>query len=140
MSGTLVHGSLNGWQATDALITNLAKIRSLRVISRTSVMQYKNAVKSLPEIARELNVDAVLEGSVLRSGDRVRIVAQLIHAVTDDHIWAESYERELRDVLALQGDLARSIAQRIRVELTRNASRPGNRNWFSLAYLQSDTA
>ena len=87
---------------TDALITVLTKIEALKVISRTSTMLYKGTNKPLPEIARELNVDAVVEGSVLRAGDRVRITAQLIHAETDQHLWAESYERELRDILALQ--------------------------------------
>src|ERR1700736_6045943 len=79
---------------TEALITDLAKINALRVISRTSVMQYKGVQRPLPQIARELNVDAVVEGSVLRSGKRVRITAQLIHAATDQHLWAESYERD----------------------------------------------
>jgi TolB-like protein/DNA-binding winged helix-turn-helix (wHTH) protein/Flp pilus assembly protein TadD len=102
---------------TDALITNLAQVRSLRVISRTSVMQYKRANKSLPRIAEELDVDAVVEGTVTRSGDRVRVTVQLIHAPTDRHLWARSYERELRDVLALQGELAGAIAQAIQVKL-----------------------
>src|SRR5439155_7709055 len=91
---------------SDALITKLAQVRALRVISRTSVMQYKRANKSLPRIAEELDVDAVVEGTVTRSGARVRVTAQLIHAPTDRHLWARSYERELRDVLALQGELA----------------------------------
>jgi TolB-like protein/DNA-binding winged helix-turn-helix (wHTH) protein/Flp pilus assembly protein TadD len=102
---------------TDALITNLAQVRALRVISRTSVMQYKRANKSLPGIAEELGVDAVVEGTVARSGDRVRVTAQLIHGPTDRHLWARSYERELRDVLALQGELAGAIAQAIQVKL-----------------------
>jgi TolB-like protein/DNA-binding winged helix-turn-helix (wHTH) protein len=97
---------------TDALITNLAQVRALRVISRTSVMQYKRANKSLPRIAEELDVDAVVEGTVARSGDRVRVTAQLIHAPTDRHLWARSYEHELRDVLALQGELAGEGAER----------------------------
>jgi TolB-like protein/DNA-binding winged helix-turn-helix (wHTH) protein len=84
---------------TDELITDLAKIASMRVISRGSIIRYKGSKKPLPEIARELNVDAVVEGTVLRSGDRVRITAQLIHAQSDRHLWAESYERDLRDVL-----------------------------------------
>ncbi|HEX2713155.1 MAG TPA: serine/threonine-protein kinase, partial [Candidatus Acidoferrales bacterium] len=91
---------------TEALITDLAKIKALRVISRTSAMQYKGVRRPLPEIARELNVDAVVEGSVLRSGGRVRITAQLIHAATDQHLWAESYERDFRDVLSLQREVA----------------------------------
>ncbi len=103
---------------TEALILDLAKIGSIKVISRTSVMRYKATTKSLPEIARELNVDAVVEGSVLRVGDRVRITAQLIHAATDEHLWAESYDRDLRDVLRLQSEVARTIAQQIKVTLT----------------------
>ena len=103
---------------TEALISDLAKIGGLKVISRTSVMRYKATTKSLPEIAKELNVDAVVEGSVLRVGERVRITAQLIHAVTDEHLWAESYDRDLRDVLSLHGELARTIAQEIKVTLT----------------------
>ena len=103
---------------TDALITTLAQIGVLRVISRTSVMQYKGARKPLPEIARELKVDAVIEGTVVRSGNRVRIAAQLIHAATDTHLWAKSYESDLRDILALQSDVARTIAQEIQIKLT----------------------
>ncbi|MBZ5514763.1 MAG: protein kinase [Acidobacteriia bacterium] len=103
---------------TDELITNLSKLSALRVISRTSVMQYKGVKKPLPQIARELNVDAVVEGSVLRSGDRVRITAQLLHAPTDRHLWAESYERNLRDVLALQSEVAQAIVREIRIKLT----------------------
>ena len=87
---------------TDELITDLAHISALRVISRTSVMAYKHARKPLPEIARELSVDAVVEGTVLRSGEQVRITAQLIQAPADKHLWAESYEGNLRDTLALQ--------------------------------------
>jgi len=103
---------------TEALITELAKISAPRVISRPSVMQYKGAHKALPEIARELNVDAVLAGSALRSGERVRITVQLIHVVTDRNLWADSYERDLRDVLALQREVARQIASEIRIKLT----------------------
>ncbi len=103
---------------TEALISDLAKIKNLKVISRTSVMRYKATPKSLPEIAKELNVDAVVEGSVLRVGERVRITAQLIHAGTDKHLWAESYDRDLRDVLGLHSELARTIAQQIKVTLT----------------------
>jgi TolB-like protein/Flp pilus assembly protein TadD len=103
---------------TEALITSLAKIKALRVISRTSAMQYKGAPKSLPQIARELNVDAVIEGSVLRSGERVRINAQLIHATSDQHLWAESYERDFRDILSLQSEIARQIANQVRIILT----------------------
>jgi class 3 adenylate cyclase/TolB-like protein/Tfp pilus assembly protein PilF len=103
---------------TEALILGVAKIRSLRVTSRTSVMSYKGARKPLPEIARELNVDAIVEGSVLRAGDRVRIAAQLIHGRTDQHLWSESYERDLSDVLSLQGELAQAIAREIDLKLT----------------------
>ncbi len=103
---------------TEALITGLSKIGALRVISRTSVMQYKGVKKPLPLIAKELNVDAVVEGSVQRSGDHVRITAELIGAQTDTHLWAESYDRDLRDILALQDDVARAIANQIKVKLT----------------------
>jgi TolB-like protein/DNA-binding winged helix-turn-helix (wHTH) protein/Tfp pilus assembly protein PilF len=103
---------------TDELITDLAQISALRVISRTSVMAYKGARKPLPEIARELNVDAVVEGTVQRSGDRVRITAQLIQAPDDKHLWAESYEGNLHDSLALQEKVASAIAARIKIELT----------------------
>ena len=103
---------------TDELITDLAQISALRVISRTSVMVYKGARKPLPQIARELNVDAVVEGTVLRSGDQVRITAQLIEAATDKHLWSQSYEGELRDTLALQNRVASAIADQIRINLT----------------------
>lgn len=103
---------------TDALITDLSRIGALRVISRTSSMHYKGARKSLPQIARELNVDGVVEGTVTRSGNRVRITAQLLHAGTDQHLWAETYERDLSDVLKLQGEMARTIAQQVRIRLT----------------------
>ena len=103
---------------TDALITDLAKIAALRVISRPSVMQYKGARRPLPEIGRELKVDAVLTGSVVRSGDRVRIAVQMFQVATDRNLWADSYERDLRDVLALQKDLTRDIVGEIRVKLT----------------------
>jgi TolB-like protein/DNA-binding winged helix-turn-helix (wHTH) protein/Flp pilus assembly protein TadD len=103
---------------TDELITELGQISELRVISRTSAMTYKGAHKSLPEIARDLNVDAVIEGAVARSGNRVRITAQLIQAATDKHLWARSYDGELGDSLALQKQVARAIAAEIRIELT----------------------
>jgi TolB-like protein/Flp pilus assembly protein TadD len=103
---------------TETLITSLAKIRALRVISRTSAMQYKGVRKSLPQIARELNVDAVIEGSVLREGERVRITTQLIHAAIDQHLWAESYERDFRDILSLQSEIARQVASKIKVIIT----------------------
>jgi serine/threonine protein kinase/tetratricopeptide (TPR) repeat protein len=103
---------------TDALIANLAKIRALRVISRTSVMRFKGTTTPLPEIAAELGVDAVVEGSVVRSGDRVRVTAQLIEAATDQHLWAENYERDMTDILSLQSEVARAIAREIQVALT----------------------
>jgi TolB-like protein/DNA-binding winged helix-turn-helix (wHTH) protein/Tfp pilus assembly protein PilF len=103
---------------TDQLITDLAQVGSLRVISRTSVMRYKGTKKSLPEIARELNVDAIVEGSVIRSGQQVRITAQLLEAPTDHHLWAETYDRNLGDVLKLQGEVAKAIAQQVRAQLT----------------------
>jgi len=102
---------------TDELISDLGQISALRVISRTSVMPYKRARKSLPQIARELSVDAVVEGTVLRSGDQVRITAQLIEASTDKHLWSQSYEGELRDTLALQNKVARAIAEQIRINV-----------------------
>jgi TolB-like protein/DNA-binding winged helix-turn-helix (wHTH) protein/Flp pilus assembly protein TadD len=102
---------------TDELISDLGQISALRVISRTSVMGYKRTRKPLPQIARELNVDAVIEGTVLRSGDQVRITAQLIEASADKHLWSQSYEGELRDTLALQKKVAKAIADEIRVNL-----------------------
>lgn len=103
---------------TDELIAHLAKIRSLRVISRTSSMEYKGTHKTLSEIARNLNVDAVVEGTVLRSGDRVRITAELVQVSTDRHLWAETYESQLGDVLALQSRVASAIVNEIRINLT----------------------
>ncbi len=103
---------------TDALIGDLAKIRKLRVISRTSSMHYKGTRKSLPEIARELKVDAVVEGTVQRSGDRVRIRAQLIHALTDQHLWVDTYERDMREVFELQSEIALAIARQVQTKLT----------------------
>lgn len=105
---------------TDQLITDLAKVGSLRVISRTSVMRYKGTKKALPAIARELNVDAIVEGSVIRSGPRVRVTAQLIRASTDQHLWAETYDRDLGDILMLQGEVADAIAKQVRAQLTPN--------------------
>ena len=102
---------------TDELISDLGQISALRVISRTSMMAYKHTRKSLPQIARELNVDAVVEGTVLRSGDQVRITAQLIEGSTDRHVWSQSYQGELRDTLALQNDVARAIADQIRINV-----------------------
>jgi TolB-like protein/DNA-binding winged helix-turn-helix (wHTH) protein/Tfp pilus assembly protein PilF len=103
---------------TDELITDLARIGALRVISRTSVMPYKGARKPLPVVARELNVDAIVEGTVLRSGDQVRITAQLIEASADKHLWAQSYEGDVRNTLSLQKKVAAAIANQIRIELT----------------------
>jgi adenylate cyclase len=103
---------------TEALITTLAKIGALRIVSRTSAMRYKGVQRPLREIAQELRVDGIIEGAVLRSGDRVRISAQLLDAHTDTHLWAESYDRDLRDVLALQSEVAQAIAREIRVKLT----------------------
>ena len=103
---------------TDALITHLAKIAALRVVSRTSVLQYEHVRGPLPEIARQLNVDAIVEGSVARSGNRVRISAQLVHGSTDRHVWAEEYERDITDVLLLQAEVAAAIARQIQVKLT----------------------
>jgi len=103
---------------TDALIGDLARIGELRVISRTSSMHYKGTKKSLPEIAGELKVDGVVEGTVQRSGERVRIRVQLIHAATDWHLWAETYERDVRDVLDLQSEIARAIAREVQIKTT----------------------
>lgn len=103
---------------TEELITELSRIHALNVISRTSVMPYKQSKKSLPEIARELHVDAIVEGSIVRSGDRVRVTAQLIHAAKDNNIWAQAYDRDLRDVLTLQSAVATAIAQEIRVRVS----------------------
>jgi TolB-like protein/Tfp pilus assembly protein PilF len=103
---------------TAELITELAKIGSLRVISRTSSMRYKRARKSLADIARELNIDAVVEGEVLKTERRVRITAQLIEAATDRHLWAETYDRDLRDAVELQGEVTQSIATAIRTKVT----------------------
>ena len=105
-------------EMTDALITQLSKTGSLRVTSRTSAMLYKGTHKSLPEIAKEMNVDGVIEGSVTRSGNRVRIAIELIRARTDQHLWAETYERDLGDVLRLQAEVAQAVAQQIRIQLT----------------------
>jgi hypothetical protein len=102
---------------TDELITHLAKLGSLKVISRTSVMQYKGARRPLPEIARALNVEAIVEGSIVLSGNRVRVTVQLIRASDDQHLWAEEYDRELGDVIGLQWQIAGMIAQQVAVNL-----------------------
>ena len=103
---------------TEALIADLAKLEGLRVISRTSMMRYKSARKPLSEIARELDVEAVMEGSVIRSGDQVRITAQLIHAPSERHIWGDTYERKFADILLLQREVARSVAAQIGLQIT----------------------
>ena len=97
---------------TEALIAGLAKVRALRVTSRTSVMQYKGTRKPLPDIAHELDVDAIVEGSVQRFGERVKITARLIHMPTERHLWTETYERDLGDILALQSEIARAVDPR----------------------------
>jgi len=103
---------------TDEVTSELAQIGGLRVTSRTSTMQFKDAKKSIPQIGKELNVDAVLQGSVAHSGNRVRVIAQLIEVQSDRHLWAKTYERELQDVLTMQDELARDIAAEIRIKLT----------------------
>ena len=103
---------------TDELTTDLAQIGSLRVISRTSAMQFKGSKETLPQIGRDLQVDAVVEGTVARAESRVRITAQLIEASSDHHLWAKSYERDSKDVLVLQDEIARDITEQIRVKLT----------------------
>jgi TolB-like protein/DNA-binding winged helix-turn-helix (wHTH) protein len=107
---------------TDELITDLAQIRELKVVSKTSIMQYKGTRTPLPQIGRDLGVDAVVEGSVLRSGDRVRITAQLIRTATDRHIWAETYDGDLRDVLSLQARVAEAITNQVKLNLTAEQS------------------
>jgi TolB-like protein len=103
---------------TEALIGRLANIQDLRVISHTSVMRFRNTQVSIPEIARTLGVDAVVEGSVIREGDRIRVTAQLIRGSTDQHFWSETYDREMRDALTLESDLAQSIAEKVAVTVT----------------------
>ena len=102
---------------TDELITDLAKSSGLRVISRTSVMHYKRTTLPLSQIGKQLNVDAVVEGSVARSGERIRTTAQLLEISTDRHLWADSYERDMHDVLQLQDDLAQAIADQVEAKL-----------------------
>jgi TolB-like protein/DNA-binding winged helix-turn-helix (wHTH) protein/Tfp pilus assembly protein PilF len=103
---------------TDALITDLAQIGSLKVISRTSTIQYKQTKKTLPEIARELNVDGIIEGTVQRSGDHVRITAQLIYGPGDKHVWANSYERDMRDIFTLEREVTSDVANQVQARLT----------------------
>jgi TolB-like protein/DNA-binding winged helix-turn-helix (wHTH) protein/Tfp pilus assembly protein PilF len=126
---------------TDALITDLAQMGSVRVISRTSSMQYAQTKKSLPEIARELHVEGIIEGTVQRSGDRVRITAQLIYGPSDKHLWANSYERDMRDVFALERDVTEDIARQVQAKFTTQnhaaPSQPRPTNPTALeAYLQ----
>jgi len=126
---------------TESLIANLGKIGALQVRSRTSIMQYKDAKKPLSEIARELNVDAVVEGSVMRMGEQVRITAQLIHAPTDTHLWADSYERDMHDILTLFSEMAQTIASQVEITVTPDqeallgVSRPVNPETYE-AYLK----
>jgi tetratricopeptide (TPR) repeat protein len=103
---------------TEALITELGNISALRLISHQSVMQYKGTKKSVPQIARELNVEVIVEGSIIRAGDQVRITVQLIDGRTDRHLWADSYQREMRGILSLQNDVAKAIATEVKVKLT----------------------
>jgi TolB-like protein/DNA-binding winged helix-turn-helix (wHTH) protein/lipopolysaccharide biosynthesis regulator YciM len=103
---------------TETLISGLARVGALRVISRTSVMQYKGAQKQVPEIGRELNVDAIIEGSVQRSGDRVKIDVKMVDAQNDHYIWSETYDRQLSDILSLQNEIARAVTQAVQVKLT----------------------
>src|SRR5262249_2940686 len=103
---------------TEALISSLARIRALRVVSRTSVMRFKGCQGAVSEMSAALNVEAVLEGLVPRTGDRVKISIQLIYAPTDTHLWAREYERELTDVLKLEGEVARAVAGEIQIQVT----------------------
>src|SRR5262249_44363638 len=103
---------------TEELIAELGQVSSLRVISRTSVMTYKGTSKTVPVIARELHVDGILEGSIEREGNKVRIIIQLIDSRTDEHIWAHSYERDMTSAMELQSEVARAVTDQIRIELT----------------------
>src|SRR5580658_17324 len=103
---------------TDALIGRLSSIHDLRVISRTSVMRFKNPQISVPEIAKTLHVDAIVEGSLMRDGNRIRVTAQMIRASTDEHFWSQTYDRELRDVFTVQSELAQSIAEKVEATAT----------------------
>jgi TolB-like protein/DNA-binding winged helix-turn-helix (wHTH) protein/Flp pilus assembly protein TadD len=109
---------------TEALVTRLGKVGGLRVISYTSAMHFKDTHETLPEIGRQLNADVIVEGAVLRAGNRVRVTAQLVDAATDRHVWAESYERDVRDVLSLQNELALAIAREIQVRLSPSDQTP----------------
>jgi serine/threonine protein kinase len=142
---------------TEALICDLAKLRALKITSRTSVMRYKGTERPLREIAEELNVDALVEGSVMRAGQRVRISAQLIHAASDTHLWAENYERDLEDVLLVQSEIAQAIAREIHAAVTPEEARrlsrarrvnpdayeaylKGRFHWYKLSREHLDTA
>jgi TolB-like protein/Tfp pilus assembly protein PilF len=123
---------------TEALISNLARIGALRVISRTSAMHYKDTRKTLPEIARELNVDVIIEGSVLRSGDRLRITTQLIEVETDSHLWSETYDRALADIFSVQDEIAASVAEALKVALLGADSIPIRQNPETSIEIYSD--
>ncbi len=142
---------------TEALICDLAKLRAVKITSRTSVMRYKGSTMPLPQIADELNVDAVVEGSVIRVGPRVRITAQLIHAASDTHLWAESYDRDFEDVLLVQSEIAHAIAREIHAAVTPEEARrlkrarrvnpdayeaylKGRFHWYKLSREHLDTA
>jgi serine/threonine protein kinase/tetratricopeptide (TPR) repeat protein len=142
---------------TEALICDLAKLRAVKITSRTSVMRYKGKETPLSQIAEELNVDAVVEGSVMRVGPRVRITAQLIHAASDTHLWAESYDREFEDVLLVQSEIARAIVREIHAAVTPEEARrlkrarrvnpeayeaylKGRFHWYKLTREHLDTA
>ncbi len=142
---------------TDAITTDLAKLHAVKVISRTSAMRFKDAQKPLPEIAHALGVDGILEGSVQRSAGRVRVTVQLIRAPSDVHLWAEVYDRDARDVLSLQGEIAQAIAREIKVVLTPEESSylshagttnsdayddylKGQSHWYRLSREHMDTA
>src|SRR5262249_27441837 len=103
---------------TESIIGRLSMIRGLRVISRTSVMRFKDSRASIPEIAKTLGVDAIVEGSVIREGSRIRVHAQLIRGATDEHFWSESYDRELGDVLTLESNVAQAITAKVQVTVT----------------------
>src|SRR5215475_15029116 len=103
---------------TEEIIGRLAAIHNLRVISRTSVMRFKESQVSVPEIAKQLNVDAIVEGSVIREQSHIRVHAQLIRAATDEHFWSESYDREVGDLLSLESDVAQAIAGKVAVTIT----------------------
>jgi TolB-like protein len=111
---------------TEALIADLSRIKNLRVISRTSSMQYKAQRKALPVIAKELDVDLIIEGSVTTSGNRVRVTVQLIDAKRDEHVWADSYDRSVRDVLSVQAEIAKAVARQVNAALFENAQTPSS--------------